>query len=40
MASDQVSQDTTEDEPVYYVLPDAVQRASELLERAQAAGLI
>lgn len=40
MSSDQENQEATQDEPVYYVLPEAVQRASELLSRWQAAGLI
>lgn len=40
MNSDQENQDTTQDELAYYVLPEAVQRASELLARAEMAGLI
>lgn len=40
MASDQENQEATAAEPEYYVLPDAVQRATELLARAEMAGLI
>jgi hypothetical protein len=40
MAGDQASQEATETDPVYYVLPDAVQRATDILDRAQRAGII